>query len=216
MIKKWNNFIVESVSDKELSELKDKSENFIGENEMNNLLNDSTLYSVVSDVLKYAEWRYDDIAKEIVNWYKELFGEFEGWVGSQWRDKLRNKQYGDKALFISKSLDYYNKVKDEFETSEGGHNYPKMSELSKDVEMICVSSLDKIEFWEVYENYANLVVRCGVEKSDKINVYLLDDMSEELVPMCKRIEQELNLKNYSMEFEESKDYFGIVLGFTRS
>ena len=40
MIKKWNKFILESVSKKELSDLKDKAENFIGEDEMNNLLND--------------------------------------------------------------------------------------------------------------------------------------------------------------------------------
>lgn len=46
MIKKWNNFILESVSDKDLSNLKDKSDNFIGEDEMNSLLNDDTLWNI--------------------------------------------------------------------------------------------------------------------------------------------------------------------------
>lgn len=217
MIKKWNNFILESVSEKELSDLKYKAENFIGESEMTELLNDQVLYNIVSDVLKYAEWRYDDIAKEIANWYIGLFGKFEGWVGSEWRREISKKKYGDKALFISKVVDFYNKIKDEFEISEGGYKYPKISDLSKDMETICISSLDKIEFWEVYETYSNVIVRCGIDKTDNMNVYFLDDLSEELIPMCKRIEQELNLKNDHMSFEqeESKDYFGIVLGFVR-
>lgn len=217
MIKKWNKFILESVSKKELSDLKDKSENFIGEDEMNNLLNDDqTLWNIVSDVLKYAEWRYDVTAKEIADWYISIFGKFEGWVGSEWKREISKKKYGDKSLFISKVIDFYNKVKDEFELV-GGYRYPKISELSKDVEMICISSLDKIEFWEVFENYENLVVRCGIDDKSNIDVYFLDDLSEELVPMCKRIEQELGLKNDHMSFEqeESKDYLEIVLGFVR-
>lgn len=217
MIKKWDNFIVESVSEKELSDIKDKVGEFIGEESMTELLRSSIIHNIVSDVLKYAEWRYDDTAKEIADWYINLFGEFSGWVGTRWRDSIEKKQYGDKALFISNVIDFYNKVKDNFDISEGGHRYPKVSELSKNTEMICISSLDKIEFWEVIENYGNLIVRCGIDDKSDMSVYFLDDLSEELIPMCKRIEQELGLKNNYMKFEEEEKhpYFGVVLGFVR-
>jgi hypothetical protein len=209
MIKKWNNFIKESISEKELSELKDKSENFIGEKEMNILIKSESLDKIVGYLLKYADWRYDDIAKEIANWYKDIFGVVEGWVGSTWDRKIINESYADKSLFISNSVDFYNKIKNEFDQS----GYPEISKMSNGIETTCVSTLDKIDFFEVYENHENVVVRCGLERKENINAYLLDEMADEIIPMCRRIEDEFNVKNYSMEFDDDENYLTIILGF---
>lgn len=205
MIKKWNIFL-ESYTDKELSEIKDKVGEFMGEKEINDLIKSSILKDIMEFLLKYTEWRYDKISKEIYTWYKKEFDEEPGWVGSNWESKLIRKSYGDKAVIIFKAIDFYTQIKDEF----GTDGYPKISEISKDVELIAVSTLDQIEFYEVYENSFYIIIRLGSD--NQLNVESLDILSDELVPMCARIKDQLNLKNEFIKFDED-EAFGITLGF---
>lgn len=213
MIKRWNNFINESVSEKELSDIKSQVEDFIGDVEINKIISSSVFKEVMDSIIKYAEYRYDETSKKIANWYKERFDEFEGWVGANWESKSKRKTYGDKTEIISTAIDFYLLVKDEFELSNGGYLYPKITELSKDIEDIATGSLDELEFYEVFENYTNVVIRIGV--GDDIDVYKLDVMANELIPMCKRIEETLNLKNNGIDFDtdDNSQLTEIILGF---
>ena len=206
MIKKWNIFL-ESYSDKELSEIKDKVGEFMGEKEINDLIKSSILKDIMDSILKYTEWRYDNISKEIYTWYKKEFDEEPSWVGSNWESKLLRKSYGDKSVIISNAIDFYNQIKDEFETEGEMSGYPKISQVSKDVELISVSTLDKIEFYEVYENSFYVIIRLG--SNEKLNVESLETLSDELIPLCARIKDQLNLKNEFINFEEDE----ITLGF---
>jgi hypothetical protein len=209
MIKKWNIFL-ESYSDKELSEIKDKVGEFMGEKEINDLIKSSILKDIMEFLLKYTEWRYDKISKEIYTWYKKEFDEEPGWVGSNWESKLLRKSYGDKAVIISNAIDFYTQIKDEFETDGQMPGYPKISQISKDVELISVSTLDQIEFYEVYENSFYIIVRLGSD--NQLNVESLEILNDELVPLCARIKDQLNLKNEFIKFDED-EAFGITLGF---
>jgi hypothetical protein len=206
MIKKWNIFL-ESYSDKELSEIKDKVGEFMGEKEINDLIKSSILKDIMDSILKYTEWRYDNISKEIYTWYKKEFDEEPSWVGSNWESKLLRKSYGDKSVIISNAIDFYNQIKDEFETEGEMSGYPKISQVSKDVELISVSTLDKIEFYEVYENSFYVIIRLG--SNEKLNVESLETLSDELIPLCARIKDQLNLKNEFIKFDEDE----ITLGF---
>lgn len=209
MIKKWNIFL-ESYTDKELSEIKDKVGEFMGEKEINDLIKSSILKDIMEFILKYTEWRYDKISKEIYTWYKKEFDEEPSWVGSNWESKLIRKSYGDKAVIISNAIDFYNKIKDEFETDGQMPGYPKISQISKDVELIAVSTLDQIEFYEVYENSFYIIIRLGSD--NELNIDSLEVLNDELVPLCARIKDQLNLKNEFIKFDED-EAFGITLGF---
>ncbi len=209
MIKKWVKFL-ESYTDEQLSEIKDKVGDFMGEKEINDLISSDIFKDIMGGILKYTEWRYDKISKEIYTWYKKEFNDDPSWVGSNWESKLRRKSYGDKSVIISKSIDFYNQIRDEFETDGEMIGYPKISQISKDVELIAVSTLDNIEFYEVYENSNYIFVRLGSD--NQLNVESLGVLSDELTPLCARIKDQLNLKNESISFDE-EEAFGMTLRF---
>ena len=208
MIKKWDNFINESFSDSQLLDIKDTLGEFQGNDKIKTLIKTPMISEIFEYILKYTEWRYDDISKEISDWYTEKFSELEGWVGSRWQEKLLSKQYGTQALILTNAIDFYIKVKDEFDDS----GYPKISQLSKDMELIAVSTLDKIEFYEVYETHSYVYMRLG--RDTELNVDELEILSDEIIPMCSRIKDALNLKNESLTFDE-EEAFGISLRFSR-
>ena len=208
MIKKWDNFINESFSDSQLLDIKDTLGEFQGNDKIKTLIKTPMISEIFEYILKYTEWRYDDISKEISNWYVEKFSKLEGWVGSTWQENLLSKQYGTQALILTNAIDFYIKVKDEFDDS----GYPKISQLSKDMELIAVSTLDKIEFYEVYETHSYVYMRLG--RDTELNVDELEILSDEIIPMCARIKDALNLKNESLTFDE-EEAFGISLRFSR-
>jgi hypothetical protein len=212
MIKKWNNFILESHTDKQLSDIKDTLSEFMGDDKINTLINTKLVSDMFETILKYAEWRYDDKSKSIDSWYTEHFNKLEGWVGSTWKENLRRKKYGTKSLILSQVIDLFNSVKDEFNDDV----YPSQSELSKTIELISVSTLDKLEFYECYETSNYVFIRIGCD--DNLNVSILEMISDETIPMCARIKDELNLKNDFIRFESDEknenNGFEINLGFT--
>ena len=214
MIKKWNNFITESYSDKELSDMKDKVGEFIGEEEINKMITTEFVDSILSSVLKYTDWRYDNISKEMHEWVIKNLGDLRHTDGSiSLIETIKKKSYGDKSSIIHDLVNFYSKIKDEFDDS----GYPKESQLSKDVTLIAVSTLDNLEFEEVYENFDYLFMR--VTCNGIFNINTLSLLESELVPMCGRIKDQTKLTNESLDFsDQDRDgkWFEILLSFRLS
>jgi len=223
MIKNWNKFIKEGV---EYDYIKKKLEYIIetpdSEYENGSKGKESDLISIFRNDLKledndhitralniYTEYVYNDESKEIRKFLTDTFSKNI----SKWSDireyitVFMNKSFEESSKIILNLLDLYNKIKDDFKND----GYPKKSDLSKNVESICLNSLDDsiLEFFDVVESHLNLYIELGYDK-DNLNLELLQKITDEIYSVCGRIKDSTKLRNTSIEFG---DYLWLYFEF---
>jgi hypothetical protein len=223
MIKRWNNFIKESVdhywnyyydnikkSLQKIIETPD-SEYPDGVNEKKGDLlhifeNDLKLEDgnhITKALNLYTEYVYNDKSKEIRKFLADTFGEnISKWSDIReyttlWGAILIKKNFKDFSEIILKILDLYGDIKDDFNDD----GYPKNTDLSKRVESICIDSLDDstLELFDVVESYSNLSIQLGYDK-ENMNLDLLQKITDEVYSVCGRISDSTGLKNTFIEF----------------
>jgi hypothetical protein len=226
MIKKWNNFIKESVHQDwnyYYNNIKKRLENIIEtpDSEYENGVNGkrSDLLHIFENDLKlednnlfynnhitkalnlYTEYVYNDKSKEIKDFLIGNFGDNDKW--SDIRDyivTLIKKNFKEISEIILKILDLYAYIKKDFNND----GYPKQSDLSKKVESVCIDSLDEstLELFDVVESYSNLHIELGYDK-DNLNLELLQRITDEVYSVCGRISDSTGLKNTYVEFGDN-------------
>lgn len=232
MIKKWNNFIKESVYqdwDYYYNNIKKRLDNIIEtpdsdyENSVSGKRSD--LLNIFEKDLKledsefvgnnhitktlnlYSEYVYNDKSREIRKFLTDTFGEnIDRWSDIREYDIILIRMYfKDISKIILKMLDLYNDIKNDISHT----GYPKRSDLYKKVEVISSDSLDDsvLKLFDVVESYSNLHIHLGYDK-DKLNLELLEKITDEIHSLCGRIKDSTGLKNTFLEFGDN-----LLVGF---
>jgi len=232
MIKKWNNFIKESVYqdwDYYYNNIKKRLDNIIEtpdsdyENSVSgkrsDLLNifekdlkleDSEFvgYNHITKTLNlYSEYVYNDKSREIRKFLTDTFDKnIDRWSDiREYTIILIRMYFKDISKIILKMLDLYNDIKNDIDHT----GYPKRSDLYKKVEVISSDSLDDsvLKLFDVVESYSNLHIHLGYDK-DKLNLELLEKITDEIHSLCGRIKDSTGLKNTFLEFGDN-----LLVGF---
>lgn len=222
MIKKWDNFIKESIdlyrlsSDQIIKRINKITETPESEYEngatgmksdlihifSNNLRLRSGWNHIINLLLVYIDNSYNNKSREIKLFLTEYFS-LKDDKDNKFQDiryfviKLHNKSIEEIKELIFKLLDFYKKVKDEFDTN----GTIKASKLSLELKNICINSLDDsiLKLYNVYENSLGITIEFGYD-SDNIKVDLLSRISDEIVSLCGRIKDETGLENTDINF----------------
>lgn len=227
MIRKWNNFIKESVDYKTIKIEIDKILNdkfglpevekrrhliSIFENDLR-LGNDNMIYkNHITKVLNlYTDYIYNDKSKQIKEFLDDNFTTSEVKQVDQWLDIehytriLFKKTIKEISEIILKTLDLYNSIEDEIEET----GVPKRSKLSLNLEQISINSLDEdtLEFFDAVERYSQVYLELGYDK-DNLNVELLQKITDEIVTLSSRVQDATGLKNTFVEFGDN-----LLIGF---
>jgi hypothetical protein len=222
MIKKWNNFVKESVDYKSIESEIDKIINdkfglpevekkrhliSIFENDLKLEDNNAFYNNHITKALNiYTEYMYNDKSKEIKKILEDIFTTSDKWLDTTYYTNiLFKKSVKEIKEIILKLIDLYDDIKKDFNND----GYPKQSDLSKKVESICLDSLDDstLEFFDVVESYSNLHIELGYDK-DNLNLELLQRITDEVSSVCGRISDSTGLKNTFVEFDDN-----LLVGF---
>jgi hypothetical protein len=219
MIKKWNNFIKESVDhdwDYYYNNIKKMLEKIIEtpDSEYVNGVSGkkSDLLSIFQNYLKlednisinnhiiksmhlYTEYVYNKTSREIKEFLIKSFGESDKWTDHVLI--LNRKNPKDISEIIIKILDIYSKIKNDFEDN----GYPKKQKISEEIEYVCINSIDDdiLKLYDVCENSENVYIELGYDK-DNLNIELLQKITDEVYSICGRIKDVTGLKNIFVKF----------------